>query len=925
MFLYIFSIIAALMILKPVRNSLFLVNFGVEKLPYVFILVAFLAAGISFLRAKLEKRTTVTNQILSTSVVSIIALLGFWLFLRGGYYQYWLFFGLYVFVSMFGVITSAQFWILANSIFDAREAKRLFGFIGTGAIAGAIFGGYLTNYLAPGIKTENMILVGAGFVAVSILLLFVILSHTRQRMHSARDGKARISDESSPSDNPIRLIAESKHLIFLSVLICVGVCVGNLADYQFSAIASRSIADEDKLTAFFGFWMSNLNVLSLLLQMFLTGRIIRHYGAGTALFFLPAGLLVGTIAVMVSPVLWTAIFIKTSDGAFKHSINRSGTELLFIPIPAGVKNKVKTFIDIVIKNMATGFAGLFLILLTTVFHFSVQHVGYLNALLIALWLYLIFGVRREYVNLFRNAIHKRHIDLAEQSLNVEDAAVLKHIKTILMGDNERQITYVLELIERTRNKELVPCLERLLDFPSDTVKAAALNMAQDYGEMELSDKARKLVYGKSHELRTAAIGYLCTRSRDRVAVLRTYINHDDAAVQDAALLCAAREWRQNQEFKDAVDIKEVIEEKYKALSSSPAGPGRMRSFLVNAAGAIGESGDERLYPHLAFMFNQTKYPEVVRAAVISAGRTGSREFIPFLIRHLKTKDIRTHARTSLIRYGEDAIETLARYFENTAGDNITRLSIAGVLAKIDSARSVSVLERNLDQEDPKLLFTIIKALNKLRAKYPELRFDKNLIRTSVLRETENYIRTSMLLLSVRTNGRPGSKKDATGELTPSAGRAKQLLVKALEEKLDLNLERIFRLLGLNYDAKEMYDTYLGIMSNKPGLRANAVEFLDNVLDKSLKQALVPIVERGPEAARSNKLWARFGDSSLTDRNALNVLLEINDPWINICAMYLIAMTGDAGLTEKISRRQADPNPMIRETARFCMERVTRTA
>lgn len=69
----------------------------------------------------------------------------------------WILYIFYVLVAIFAVISSSQFWIFANLIFNAREAKRLFGLIGAGAIAGGIFGGYLTNFLAPIIRSENLI------------------------------------------------------------------------------------------------------------------------------------------------------------------------------------------------------------------------------------------------------------------------------------------------------------------------------------------------------------------------------------------------------------------------------------------------------------------------------------------------------------------------------------------------------------------------------------------------------------------------------------------------------------------------------------------------------------------------------------------------------------------------------------------------
>ncbi len=53
----------------------------------------------------------------------------------------------YVWVNCFGIIAPVQAWSFANSLFDTRQAKRLFGLIGSGASLGAITGGILARFL----------------------------------------------------------------------------------------------------------------------------------------------------------------------------------------------------------------------------------------------------------------------------------------------------------------------------------------------------------------------------------------------------------------------------------------------------------------------------------------------------------------------------------------------------------------------------------------------------------------------------------------------------------------------------------------------------------------------------------------------------------------------------------------------------------
>ena len=157
MFAYIFLIIAALLIVKPVRNSLFLTQIGISKLPYVFLYVAIAASIFINLYLNLAQQIRLDTLIFYSTILSMLIFLGFWGLIKLGLKVNWFYYALYVWVALFGVFMTSQFWLLANYVFNAREAKRLFGFIGAGAVSGGIFGGYLTRLLAPVIGTSNMI------------------------------------------------------------------------------------------------------------------------------------------------------------------------------------------------------------------------------------------------------------------------------------------------------------------------------------------------------------------------------------------------------------------------------------------------------------------------------------------------------------------------------------------------------------------------------------------------------------------------------------------------------------------------------------------------------------------------------------------------------------------------------------------------
>lgn len=920
MFGSIFLLIASLMIVKPIRNSLFLVKFGVEKLPFVFVLVALFSALVASLYSKYSRKVRLNYLILSTLLISIFCLLFFWFCLHYGYQRGWVLYSFYIWVAIFGVITTAQFWLLANHIFNAREARRLFGFIGAGAISGGIFGGYLTNYLAARLKSENLIFLCIGFLIICMFMFWLIWKKCARNIYDKSVYFQKRTDRSEITDNPLKLIKNSRHLTYLAGIIGVGVVVANLVDYQFSAVASQAIGDADRLTAFFGFWMSNLSIASLVIQLFLTGRIMKYLGVAASLFFLPIGLLLGAIAIFINPALWSAILIKVSDGGLKHSINKAGTELLFLPIPPEIKAKTKAFIDVSIKNFAKGVSGIFLIILTIGLGFSIQYLSVIVIGLITLWVYLIVLVRHEYVDSFRLAIEKRMIDIDEQSLNLQDASIFQGFIKVLNGKNERQILYVLKLLEDIKSKELIPYLKKLIDHPSNEVKTFVLRMALQYEELDITSEAKSLISSSDQSAQSEAIHYLCQRSDDKTSILKAYLlEHQDYRVRSSAMMCASKEWKHDKDFRNEIDMKGLLDEMFKSLGKESSDEEHKRFIKINIAQVIGETNNPELYPYLHILLNDESL-EIVKAAVTSLGQTRAKEFIPVLIEHLTTKHVRKYARESLAEYGENIIETLEEYLENMDEEKKKRLAIPRVLASIGSQKSVSLLTKNLGQRDLLIRYEIIKALNKLRVKFPLLRFDKQVINARIHGEIDQYTRILALWFGLNPASSTPGASESLEHGSNHVIKARKLLTVALEERLDNNLERIFRLLGLKYPPKDMYDAYLGIKSNNSNLRANSVEFLDNILEMSLKRIIIPMVEASEKGTLSNELQKLFGLKASSQRECFNLILRGDDNWLKTCALYLIAELDYDEFLDAVAQLVDSPDSFVKETALYSLKK-----
>src|SRR3954447_15479636 len=205
-FLYIAVVVAAFLLAKPIRNALFLRQYGPYALVYVYAavpLALWLFVPIySGLAARIGQRAVTVWTLLFFSTNVVI----FWWLLRR--HPFGILPGIfYVWVNCFGVIAPVQAWSFANSQFDTRQAKRLFGLVGAGASLGAILGGFLARVLVrPVGGPANLLLVLAALIGAAAMIVAFANAHVR------RPGLARRSQQTHPFSETLLEIARTPYL-----------------------------------------------------------------------------------------------------------------------------------------------------------------------------------------------------------------------------------------------------------------------------------------------------------------------------------------------------------------------------------------------------------------------------------------------------------------------------------------------------------------------------------------------------------------------------------------------------------------------------------------------------------------------------------------------------------------------------------------
>ncbi|WP_111706522.1 Npt1/Npt2 family nucleotide transporter [Lutibacter citreus] len=905
--LNIFLIITTLLIVKPTINSLFLSELTSDALPLGYVLTAIIAIIGSFIYDKILEQKALNKVIEGTIIGSVVSLIifgiAFTFNIAGGILLYIP----YIWVAIFGLLTASQFWILANLVYNVREAKRVFGFIGAGAIAGGIFGGYLTSILTTFLKTEMLF-----FVAALLLTFCIPITKYIWKNEVVKLNTFQVSLRTEPkTESPFKLIKQSKLLSLIAIVIGLSVLVAKLVDYQYSDYASRLIEDQEELTSFFGFWFSTLSVISLLIQLFLTQRIVGTFGVGKSLLWLPSGILIGSILLLFLPQIWVIIAIKIIDGSLKQSVNKAATELLSIPIPIETKKKTKTFTDVVVDSIATGFAGFILIFFVNGLNISSTYISLIIIALISVWLYFIYHLRKEYIVSFKVLLDTSEVKKEKNiKKEIKITSIIGTVNRVLSNGSEGQILHMLQKTLEAKDERFFTAIKNLLTHESPKIKALAIENLYFLKSENLCSKIELMVNDYDQQVTTAAFRYLLKKyDKDTIELFNKYLNSTDATIVNAALIGLALELRNNIELQDKFNLENRLNlelQQYNLLISEEEKLNKIQAIVE----AIGNARVTKFYPILKQQLD-SKNLEIQKTTILSAAETLDQQFIPLIISHLSTKDTRKTAIDALFRYGEPILNILVQKIQDDAIELDDAIHIIAVIEKFASQKAISSLKKLTDGTEHSVKIEAIESLKRLKWKYPNLYIKDRFIIDKILDECHLYQNTLSVIHSqivIQYKNKDNSKENI--EII----EARNGLMQLLELRLDRQLQRIFKFLGIKYPPNDVEPILNIILTGKEEQRIHAIEFLDNLLDNQLKKELIPIAESVLVEAISEEKIKKLNLKILSETECYRTLLERKDIKLKQAVLYLIEKTNDPKYKPLVALVLNDTNEKVRNKA-----------
>lgn len=863
-FLYVAAVVAAFLLAKPIRNSLYLREYGPYALVYAYAAVPLALTLFIPVYGAVAARVGSRLATIGTLVFFSLNVVGFW-----WAFTAWRFELLpavfYVWVNCFGVIAPVQAWSFANSLFDARQARRLFGLVGAGASFGAIAGGVMARYLVEPVGgTVNMMLVLAGLILLAAVIVAIASRRLTRRSQRQRKRSTHSLGQS------VQIIFARPYLRLMAALVILVAIVTQWTAFQLSLIADERLGgDADALTRFFGTFNFLLGATTLALQLLATGFVLRTIGVASAILLLPLALTFGSAMTVLLPVFAAVLFTNAADQALRFSMDKAAYELLYLPIPPGERQGVKNALDLIANRVGDAAGGLLLGLATGGFlmlpgaGFMIRGTAAITTIFALAWVVVAWRMRVAYVGAIGESIHRYRIDTEHSTTAQAARSMDETLAAKLASGDPDDVRFALESLLRLRTPQSYPELHALLTHEEADIRRDALAVLTRTADRRARLVVEGLLRDRDIEVRTQALLYLARDGGfDPLQRIQELGSFDDFSIRAGmAAFLAARGPARN-------------EEAARLILEQMAGSDDVRD-RAEAARLLAMIEEPPL-GLLEILINDLD-PDVARTAIRSAERLASVELLDVLLLALGRADVVEDTIGALAALGEDAVPLLEAALVDAALPLDTRREIPAVLVRIGSYGAHRALLSGLLDADAPLRHRVISSLNKLKGRQPDLELEPTTIELLLAAEIAGHYRSYQLLVQLGQSGP---------------------VVAALRHSMEQELERIFRLIGLLARRAAVHDAYIGVRSTDSLIRANALEYLENVLKPELREVLLPLIDpQVTEAGRAAIGDRLIGATVETAEEAMATLLASPDPWLRTRAEIAANRVSEQGAAE----------------------------
>ena len=860
--LMFFCIVGSSITGSSARDTFFLTQFDKSLLPLMFAVVAVFMVGAIMIYNHLASELDLVKVIILSSSFFCFTLVLIRLNLNGIIIPIF-----YAWTDVIISITIFQFWLLANEIFDARQAKRLFSFIGIGGSIAGISAGYL---IRPFVKNY-----GADDLLIPTIVMIAMIPVFANFLSPYRSKKQIKKSNNKPVNNKTVLDPYLKSIL---VMVCSAAVCSRIIEYQFKITAVNSYESSTELAAFFGEYYMFLNATTLVMQLFLTGYVLTRFGVLGGLIFLPIGLAMGSLSFLILTNLSSIFLARLFDQAFKFSIQSASSEVLWTPVPKQKARRAKPLIDSSIKSVAEGIVGIFIYIIIITKLLPSDKIYLLSAPVVfitILWFINNFRIKRRYISTIEDAINHRHLNLENVKIDVTDSHIINTIDTALNDDDINKQLFAIDLIKNLPLNNWYNTLNKLVIHGRFDVQKKILILASDKDSFIDNEKIKKLSKGDNEIAALAIMQISDNEIKNLIDSLINNLEHSNAHIKAAsAVRILGTKHNHNKAKKVLNDFLDIKDEVTTALALD---------YLKNSSDLLPKN----------ILYDLLSHPSIqisISALRVAENRLDN-YYLPAIISNLDNAKIAQNARSVLKQYNEvDVIKTLEKQLKINASNLSLSKGIVRCLGEYSTEKSILIIKSLLNHKNYEISIVCSEALLKIAKKQVMHKHFERPFINEIKSLSDQYFRLHCFKMLII---------DCKGS---------ELIIDQLISEQRKLLQIILKLVTLQIPNSPVDSHIKHIIDNSDADLPYILEFFDTSFEKDIRDILMPIID--PDISFNKKDVKKIQKKNNIGFN-LKSWSESDNSWKSVTAIDYILNHNNIFI-EKIDWGKVKPSPFLAE-------------
>lgn len=356
-FVIFFCVLCGYYLLRPVREEIG-TAIGRDQLQWLFVAVflAMLALVPAFgWLVKAASRKRVLPIIYGFFVLNLIA---FWALFsasteRPGTLEASVFF---VWASVYNLFIVSLFWSLTSELYSNTQAKRLYGFIAAGGSAGALTGPILAHSLVSYVSPNDLLLFAAAFLALALLAALDLRRKVKPNAAATSEDEEKTAGAGDILAGAKRVF-QSPYLFLIAMYVLFANLIGTYFYLEQIRIVNSEIPDRVARIEFFASRDLAVSIGTILLQLFVTARVMKGLGVGITLAALPVSAAIGLAALTASPTLSVVAAVMVVERAIAFAFSNPAMKVLYTIVTPDEKYKAQNFVDTVVYRGGDAASG----------------------------------------------------------------------------------------------------------------------------------------------------------------------------------------------------------------------------------------------------------------------------------------------------------------------------------------------------------------------------------------------------------------------------------------------------------------------------------------------------------------------------------------------------------------------------------------